>query len=86
MGLLGLLFRLPILPVEGSLRGTLRVLEIVADEAERELHDPARVRRDLEEAEQRHAAGEISDDELAQIENDAMARLGARVNPSKGAD
>ena len=86
MGLLTLLFRLPILPVEGSLKGTLRVLEIVADETERQVHDPARVRRELEEAEQRHAAGEISDDELAQIENDAMARLGVRVNPSKGAD
>lgn len=82
MGLLGLLFRLPAMPVQG----VLRVLEIVADEAERELHDPARVRRELEEAEQRHAAGEISDDELAQIETDAMARLGASVNPSKGAD
>ena len=82
MGLLGLLFRLPAMPVQG----VLRVLEIVADEAERELHDPARVRRELEEAEQRHAAGEISDDELAQTETDAMARLGANVNPSKGAD
>ena len=86
MGLLTLLFRLPILPVEGSLKGTLRVLEIVADETERQVHDPARVRRELEEAEQRHAAGEISDDELARTENDAMARLSVRVNPSKGAD
>lgn len=80
MGLLTLLFRLPAMPVQG----VLRVLEIVADEAERELHDPARVRRELEEAEQRHAAGEISDDELAQIETDAMGRLGANVNPLEG--
>lgn len=80
MGLLTLLFRLPAMPVQG----VLRVLEIVADEADRQLHDPTRVRRELEEAEQRHAAGEISDDELTQIETDAMGRLGANVNPLEG--
>ena len=80
MELFTLLFRLPFLPVQGF----LRVVEIIRDEADRELHDPARVRRELEEAEQRHAAGEISDDEVAQIEDEAVGRLGGGVNPLEG--
>ncbi|MBO0706654.1 MAG: gas vesicle protein GvpG [Candidatus Dormibacteraeota bacterium] len=71
MGLLTLLPRLPFLP----LTGTLKLGEIIAEEADRQLHDPARIRRELEDAQQRHAAGEITDEELAQIEDQVTQLL-----------
>ena len=71
MDLLTLLFRLPFLPV----RGFVRLTEIIRDEADRQLHDPAMVRRQLEEAEDARAAGRISGEELAQIEQAAVGRL-----------
>lgn len=63
--------RLPFLPVTG----TIRLAEIIADEADRQLHDPARIRRELEDAERRHEAGEITDEELAEVENRATELL-----------
>jgi uncharacterized membrane protein len=71
MGLLTLPFRLPLLP----LQAVIRLGELIGEEADRQLHDPARVRRELEEAQRRWAAGEISDEELAQIENEAASKL-----------
>lgn len=71
MDLLTLPFRLPFLP----LTGTIRLAEIIADEADRQLHDPARIRQELEDAQRRHDAGEITDTELAQIENRATELL-----------
>ena len=71
MGLLTLLPRLPILPIQLI----IRIGELIEEQTERELHDPSRVRRELEEAEQQHATGGISEDELSQIEYTATGRL-----------
>lgn len=71
MELLTLLFRLPFLPM----RGFIRLGEIIQDEAERQLHDPAAVRRQLEEAEQARMSGEISDEEVARAEGEAVDRV-----------
>jgi gas vesicle protein GvpG len=71
MDLLTLPLRLPFLP----LTGVIKLAEIIGDEAERQLYDPARIRRELEEAQQRHDAGEITDEELAQIESRATELL-----------
>ena len=71
MNPLTLPFRLPLLPV----RGVLAIGEIIREQAERELHDPANVRRQLEEAEEARASGEISEQDLAQIEREATGRL-----------
>ena len=71
MDLLTLLFRLPLMP----LRGFIKLGEIIQDEAERELHDPARVRRQLEDVEQARAHGEASDQDVAQVESEAAGRL-----------
>jgi Gas vesicle protein G len=71
MGLLTLPFRLPLLPVQA----VIRLAEVIRDQAERELHDPAAVRRQLEEAQEARASGEISDQELAQVEADATGRM-----------
>ena len=65
MDMLTMPFRLPFLPVQG----VIRLAELIQDEAERELHDPARVRRELAEALRARDAGEISAAELRQIED-----------------
>jgi Gas vesicle protein G len=63
--------KLPLRPVQA----VISLAEVIDEQAERELRDPARVRRELEEAQRRAAAGEISEDERAEIENAVMARL-----------
>jgi hypothetical protein len=68
---LTLLFRLPFMP----LRGFIRLGEVLQDQAEQELRDPASVRRQLEEAQEARAAGEMSDSELADVEGQAVGRL-----------
>jgi Gas vesicle protein G len=71
MGLLTLLFRLPLLPVQG----VIRLGELIEEQAEQELHDPASVRRQLEEAEQAHRAGEMSNEDVARAEAQAVGRV-----------
>ncbi len=77
MDLLTLLFRLPFLPVQG----VIRLGELLQDEAERQLHDPARIRRALEDAQQRYEAGEISAEELAQIQDELTSTLITKAAP-----
>jgi hypothetical protein len=66
-----LLFRLPLMP----LRRVVQLGEVLHDHAERELRDPASVRRQLEQAEQARASGEISDEDLAHVQAQAIGRL-----------
>ncbi|HEY7262859.1 MAG TPA: gas vesicle protein GvpG [Trebonia sp.] len=80
-----LLFRLPLMP----LRGVVQLGEVLYDHAEQELRDPASVRRQLEQAEEAHAAGEISDEDFARVQAQALDRLLPQpangVNPATGA-
>lgn len=76
MDLLTLLFRLPFMP----LRGVIRLGEVIQDQAERELHDPAAVRRQLEEAQRARASGEMSDEDVAWLERQAVGRLRSPVS------
>ena len=71
------LFRLPLLPV----RGVIKLGELIQEEVEQELHDPARIRRELEAAERRHDAGEISDEEFAKIQDELAASLITEAAP-----
>jgi Gas vesicle protein G len=71
MGLLTLPLRLPLLP----LRGVIWLGELIGEEAERQLNDPARIRRELEEAQRLWAAGDITDEELARIEEQVTSQL-----------
>ncbi len=71
MGLLTLPFRLPLMP----LRAVIRLAEVIEEEAERTLYNPATIRRELEQIEQSRAAGEISDEEAAQLQTEAVARF-----------
>jgi len=77
MELLTLLFRLPFLPVQA----VIRLGELIEEEAEGEYRDPARIRRELEEAQRQRDAGEITDDELAQIEDELTSIMVAPSVP-----
>jgi hypothetical protein len=71
MGLLTLLPKLPFLPM----MEVIRVAELIRQETERQYRDPGRVRRELEEAQQKWASGGISEDELSRIQYTATSRL-----------
>lgn len=77
MGLLTLPFRLPFLPVQA----VIKLGEVLQEEAERQLHDPARIRRELDEAQRRHEAGEISEEEFIQIQDELASTLVTGVAP-----
>jgi hypothetical protein len=77
MGLLTLPLRLPMLP----LRGFIRLGELIGEQAERELHDPARVRRELEEAQWQQARGAISDEDVSRIQQEAISSLVKPATP-----
>ena len=81
MGLLTLPLRLPFLP----LRAVIHLGELIGEEANRQLNDPVRIRRELEEAQRLWAAGEISDEELAQLEQEVTSRLIGPVVPREAA-
>jgi hypothetical protein len=71
MNLLTLILRLPFLPVQA----VVELGEVIRDQAEQELHDPAAVRRQMEEAERARASGALSGEEVARIEEEALGRL-----------
>jgi gas vesicle protein GvpG len=72
MGLFMGLLTLPLAPV----RGTVWIAEKLLEEAERQLNDPEAIEQQLLEAEERHGRGEITDDELEQLEDQLLRRLG----------
>lgn len=83
MGLLTLPFRLPLMP----LRALIRLGEIIQDQAERELHDPVSVRRQLEGVEEARAHGQASDQDVAHVQEEAVGRLvGSGSRRSAGPD
>jgi hypothetical protein len=71
MGLLTALVTLPLAPV----RGTIWVAEILLEEAERQMSDPAVVEQQLLEAEAAYERGELTEEEFADIEDELLARL-----------
>jgi len=62
---------LPLAPV----RGTVWIAERLIDEAEREAGDETAIRRRLAELQVLHDLGEIGDEELAESEDQLLARL-----------
>jgi hypothetical protein len=71
MSLLTLPFKLPLLP----LQAVVRLAQVIEQEAERQLADPARLRRQLEAIEQARQAGEITDEEAAELQSEVVARF-----------
>ncbi|MFE3451675.1 gas vesicle protein GvpG [Nonomuraea sp. NPDC059194] len=71
MGLFSSVFGLPLLP----LKGLIRLAEVLRDEADRQLHDPAEARRELEEIEAAQAEGRLSEEEAAEAMSLVLQRL-----------
>jgi hypothetical protein len=71
MDLLTLIFRLPFLP----LSAVIALGDLIREQVDQEQYDPAAVRRQLEDVEDARAAGAISDEELARIEDEVLGRL-----------
>ncbi|HEX4812421.1 MAG TPA: gas vesicle protein GvpG [Nonomuraea sp.] len=74
MGLFGALATLPLAPV----RGVIRLAELIQQQAERELANPATIRRALEEIESAKDAGEITEEEYDQQVQQVLQRMTRR--------
>ncbi|MGG7102350.1 gas vesicle protein GvpG [Rhodococcus sp. 24CO] len=64
MGVLSFIITLPLAPV----RGVISLAELIQQQVEDELHNPASARRALEELEEARAAGEITAEEEQQAQ------------------
>ena len=71
MNVLTLLLRLPFLP----LQQVIALGGLIQEQIEQELHDPAAARRQLEATAAALAAGEITDEQAAEADRAATARL-----------
>ena len=71
MGLLTGLLTLPLAPI----RGTVWIAEQLAEQAARELDEGRSIRRQLAEAELRYERGELTVEELEEIEDELLERL-----------
>jgi hypothetical protein len=71
MGIIGGLLTLPLAPA----RGLAWVFEQVVDEAEAQLHDPARIRAELADAEAALERGEIDEQTYEETERELLDRL-----------
>jgi hypothetical protein len=80
MGLFSALVTLPLAPV----RGVAWVTGQVADEVERQLYDPARLRSELLSLELDHESGALGDEEYEQRSEEILERLAAVTEMSSG--
>ncbi|WP_054814763.1 gas vesicle protein GvpG [Nocardia arizonensis] len=78
MGLLSSIVLLPLAPV----RGVVWLGEMIQDEVERQLHDPAQLRRELEEIDRAEAAGHLSRHECEEARQAILDRM---IRPTGGA-
>ena len=74
MGLLTGLLGLPLAPV----RGVVWLAEQIRDHAEEKFYDPVRIRAQLERVDEARRAGDISEEEAADLENELLQRLMVR--------
>lgn len=68
---MGLLTAVPTAPF----RGLFRLAEIIHEQADRELHDPAAVRRRLEDLEEAREAGQISEEDEAEAQQEILGSM-----------
>jgi hypothetical protein len=71
MGLVGGILTLPLAPA----RGLAWVFEQVVDEAESQLHNPARIRAELADAEAALERGEMDEETYEELERELLGRL-----------
>ncbi|MFD4196011.1 MULTISPECIES: gas vesicle protein GvpG [Amycolatopsis] len=79
MGLLSGILGLPLLPV----RGVIQLGELIQRRVNEELAAPASIRRELEAAEEKRAAGEISPEEEAEVQQQVLRRLNVTETDEK---
>ncbi|HEY7593356.1 MAG TPA: gas vesicle protein GvpG [Actinophytocola sp.] len=64
--------------VSAPVRGVMRLGELIQRQAEQDMHDPAAIRRELEEIDDRRASGELSAREEAEAQQQVLDRMAAR--------
>ena len=62
-------------------RGVIKLGELIQGQVEQQLHDPARIRRELDEAVRRYDAGELSEEEFTQIQDELARTLVTEAAP-----
>lgn len=81
MGLISAILTLPLAPV----KGVLWLGEVIQDQVEQKMHDPATIRKELEEIDEAAAAGHLSEDEKEEAQQavlDRMIRPGGGTTPA----
>ena len=71
MGLITGILGLPLAP----LRGTMAIAELLKEQAEAEMYNPANIRAQLEEIDRQREAGLLDEDEAEEWEDELVARL-----------
>ena len=71
MGLLSFIVTLPLQPV----KGVISLAELIQRQVEEEMHNPAAIRRALEELEEARARGDITAEEEEQAQQALIDRL-----------
>lgn len=71
MGLVTLVLGLPVAPV----RGVIKLSELIQERVDQEMYAASSAREDLEAAEEARAAGEISPDEEAEVQQEVLDRM-----------
>ena len=71
MGLLSFIITLPLQPV----KGVISLAELIQRQVEEEMHNPAAIRRALEELEEARARGDITAEEEEQAQQALIDRL-----------
>lgn len=71
MNVFSMILGLPLAPV----RGVLAVGRVLQQEAEEQLYDPSRVRREIEEIESARAAGDLSAEDAERKEEEVLGRV-----------
>jgi hypothetical protein len=74
MGLLTGLLTLPLAPV----RGVSWLAERILEQAEQQMYDPVSIRRQVAQIEAAVEAGELSEEEAAELENELLGRMMTR--------
>ncbi|GGK75102.1 gas vesicle protein GvpG [Streptomyces flaveus] len=80
MGLIGEVLLLPFAPV----RGSAWVIRQVLNEAERIYYDPATIRTELAQLEERLESGEIDEEEFDRLEDELLDRLEISMQGNAG--
>ncbi|EME66544.1 MULTISPECIES: gas vesicle protein GvpG [Rhodococcus] len=81
MGLISAILTLPLAPV----KGVLWLGEVIQDQVEQKMHDPATIRKELEEIDEAAAAGHLSEEEKEKAQQavlDRMIRPGGGTTPA----